>query len=161
MVAGRRRAGRGLAACAALVLAAVVAPTAPAQAAGSACGGDVKFTLRAQDGSGRTTEARAYVCSSTTNPKHAALHLLVLASDFTKVTYRLELHSCVTGGGLTARNGTSEGGSGNHIIRNTNQVNYPYGVWAQARITSVYAVVDGRGYGGGGVFSSNSVVCTA
>jgi hypothetical protein len=156
----RRRAGRGLAACAALVFAAVVVPAAPAQAA-SACGGDVKFILRAQDGSGRTTEAYAHVCSSTTNPKRAALHLWVPYSDFTKTTFRVELHSCLTGNGLTARNGTSEGGPYNHFIWNTNQVNYPYGVWAQARISSVYAVVDGRGYGGGGVFSSNSVVCTA
>ncbi len=161
MVAGRRRAGVGLAACATLVLAAVVVPTAPAQAANTACGGDVRFTLRAQDGSGRATEARAYVCSSTANPKRAALHLWVPASDFTKITYRVELHSCLTGGGLTARDGVSEGGAGNYIVRNTNYVNYQYGVWAQARVASVYAVVDGRGYGGGGVFSSNSVVCTA
>jgi hypothetical protein len=83
------------------------------------------------------------------------------SDNFVKATLRVELHLCPTGGGLSARSGTFNGNSG-YLEVDTSDVNidtYPR-VYAQARVSSTYAVSYGNQWSGGGLFQSTaSLTC--
>jgi hypothetical protein len=82
------------------------------------------------------------------------------SDNFVKATLRVELHSC-SGRGLSARTGTFDGSFG-YLEVDTSEVRkdaFPR-VYAQARVSSTFAISYGNQWAGGGMFQSTaSLTC--
>jgi hypothetical protein len=161
MASRRRQFVARLSVLVAVCLGVSVVGAAPANAAPTGtCKGPQDFTLRARDGSGRTLTVNQSTCH---NKDGAVVNAVLIVSGpfrLVRVTYKLELRSCLNDARLAERVGSSDPSDG-PLVRDAGPVRYPYGVYATSRVSSIYAEYAGRAYSGGGLSQSTRYACAA